>query len=128
MNWNDYTLNPKVVLGYYEAAPSLAGAEIHRISLLRDGPTAEIVFEPTEFPKKPSKRWSVGSNTCQIVIHAIGLSEVSISCWSPSAIGDLVVLPTPSGIAVSFSGGGEFQLLCSHLYVVGLSGYINEPD
>lgn len=125
MNWNESTLNPKVLLGYYEQAPSLEQVELHRISLLRDGPTAEIVFDVSTFPEKPSSKWPSGANTCQIVIRAIGLSQVELTKWATQCSGRLEVNPAQGALELVFSGAAKFRFLCSHIEVAGVSGYIN---
>jgi hypothetical protein len=126
MNWNDLTLNPKVILGYYEAGPSLKKVDLHRVSLLRDGPTAEIVFEVDEFPQKPSPRWPSGANACQITLRAIGLCEVELRQWGTGVSGELEIKPLPDGIKICFSGEGAFRFKCSHVDVASISAYIRE--
>lgn len=125
MNWNEHTLNPRVVLGYYDAAPSLKSVEVHRVSLLRDGPTAEIVFDVDSFPERPSSKWPLGADTCQITIRAIGITEVDISRWGTGVLGDLEIDSENESVEIAFSGQGKFRLLCSHLDVVSISGYVN---
>lgn len=125
MNWNENTLNPRVVLGYYDTAPSLNSVEVHRVSLLRDGPTAEIVFDVDNFPERPSPKWPLGANTCQITIRAIGITEVDISRWGTGVLGDLEISSGNGMVEIAFSGQGKFRFLCSHLDVASVSGYID---
>ena len=125
MNWNESTLNPKVLLGYYDAAPSLKGVQVHRVSLLRDGPTAEIVFDVDSFPERLSPKWPRGANTCQITIRAIGITEVNISRWGTGVLGDLEIGLENGIVEIAFSGQGKFRFLCSHLDVASVSGYIS---
>ena len=125
MNWNESTLNPKVILGYYENAPSLKSVVLHRVSLLRDGPTAEIVFEVTEFPEKPSSKWSASANACQITIRAIGIHVVELSHWGTGISGELEIKPAKGGVEISFTGEAKFRFLCTHIDVANVSGYVS---
>lgn len=124
MNWNEKTLNPKVILGYYDKAPSLRSVEIHRVSLLRDGPMAEIVFDVAEFPERPSPKWPLGANICQITIRPIGISKVEITRWGTGVVGDLEIKSAQGLVEISFSGEGNFRFLCSHIDITSVSGYI----
>lgn len=126
MNWNDYTINPKVILGYYLSAPELGEVDLHALSFLRDGPVAEIVLDVAQFPEKPSHRWPSEANTCQITLRAIGLSEVEVSSWSSNSSGAMTIESQNNAIRISFAGQSRFVLCCSHLYVAGVSGYVNE--
>lgn len=125
MNWNDHTLNPKVLLGYYDEAPSLQRIVIHRVSLLRDGPTAEIVFDVGELPQRRSPKWPEGCNTCQITLRASGLTEVDVTQWGTGVVGELTVQPIPSGLELGFEGEARFRFVCSHLQVAGVAGYVD---
>lgn len=126
MNWNESTINPKVILGYYDSAPSLEHVEIHRISLMRDGPMAEITFDVGSFPERPSRKWPPGANTCQITVRAFGLIEAELTRWSNQSSGTLNVGVVQGGIEIAFSGESKFRLLCSHLDVAGVTGYVND--
>jgi hypothetical protein len=131
MDWNQLTLNPRVVLGYYSTAPSLENICVHRISLHRDGPSVEITFEPREFPDKPSSRWPGGANACQILIRANAVSQVDIHRWGTGVSGDLQVSRVADGIEVVLSGEAALRLECSDLEVVSVVGYRREdiqPD
>ena len=124
MDWNKYTLNPRVLLGYFDSAPSLQHVQLHRVSLSRDGPVAEIVFDVGEFPQKPSPRWPAGANTCQITLHAIGLEEVELTQWGTGISGTIDVRRVEGGVEISFTGEGKFRFRCSQLAVSSVSGYI----
>ncbi|MCL4409460.1 MAG: immunity 50 family protein [Gammaproteobacteria bacterium] len=128
MNWNDNTLNPKKILGYFENVPSTKHVQLHRLVFLRDGPAAEITFDLTEFPQNPSSKWPMGANTCQITIRALGLSEVSLTRWGTGVSGELAINKVSGALEVSFSGEGHFKLLCSHVDIVSVSGYINNQN
>lgn len=128
MDWNQLTSNPKVVLGYYSVVPNLRDVCIHRISLHRDGPTAEITFEPHDYPDKPSSKWPDEANTCQILLRAIGVTQVDINRWGTGLHGDLEIHRLPDGIEVIFSGEGAFRLVCAVLDVASVVGYISETD
>ncbi len=125
MNWNDNTLNPKVIAGYYKSAPSLKLVNLHRVSLLRDGPVAEIVFDVSDFPEKPSSKWPAGANTCQITLRALGVSEVELTSWSAESSGSFEIESVRGAVEIRFIGEAKFRFLCSHLDVVGVSGYVN---
>ncbi|GAB3361726.1 Imm50 family immunity protein [Lysobacter tyrosinilyticus] len=126
MDWNQITFNPKVILGYYSVAPSLKNVCVHRISLHRDGPSAEITFEPQDFPDKPSSKWPESANTCQILIRAFAVTQVDVRRWGTGVSGDLEISRTSSGIEVVLSGEGAFRLVCSELDVVSVVGYVSE--
>lgn len=124
MSWTDHTLNPEAVLAYYGDAPRLDGLTLHSLSLLRDGPVAELVLEPSAFPTSPSKRWPEGSNRCQITLRAIAVEAVRVDAWGTGVVGDLEVIATSKGIQLSFEGDAKFTLLCRHLQVATVTGYV----
>lgn len=125
-DWNEKTLNPNVILGYFDKAPNLRGVEIRHVSLLSDGPMAEIVLDVGEFPERPSSKWPAGANTCQITIRAIGISEVEIDRWGSEVVGNLDIKSTQGKTEILFAGEGRFRLLCSHIDVVKVSGYLSK--
>ena len=126
MTWNNLTLNPKVMLGYYDQVPTLKDVEIVRINLLQDGPTAEIVFEPKEFPTTRSSKWPAGANACQITLRAFALSEIAILHWTTSVIGDLKISAVPQGVEVLFQGKGSLRFVCLHIDVAKVIAYLKE--
>jgi hypothetical protein len=128
MTWNDYTVNPKVILGYYNNAPSLTGVEDHRIFLLRDGPDAEITFQPQHFPDKPSRKWLTESNTCQITIRASGITEFEMTNWTVRNIGDIAIVPIGGGMEVRFNGLMRFKIRCDCVDVSKVTGYVIEKN
>lgn len=123
MNWNDFTANPKVIRGYYDTVPSLAHVRLHSISLHRDGPLAEIVVDLRKFPERPSAKWPVGANTCQITIHAIGLTQTTITKWGTGVDGEITIQPTADALELSFAGEGSFRFVCSHVHIAKVVGY-----
>lgn len=125
MSWNDLTLNPKVILGYYTQAPSLENVEIHRISLGRDAAFAEIILEPTAFPERLSPKWPTGSNTCQITLRAIDISALEIYGWGSNVFGNLTIAKESNGLFISFEGNVKFKVSCSCIDITKVSGYIN---
>jgi hypothetical protein len=126
MDWNQLTLNPKLLRGYYTIPPSLRGICVHRISLLRDGPSVEIVFEPQAFPDKPSPRWPAAANTCQILLRAISVDRVDLNRWGTGVFRDLEIGQTPERIELVLSGEGSLRLSCDALDVVSVTGYLSE--
>lgn len=126
MDWNALTHNPRTLLGYYDAAPSLEQVALHRVTLLRDGPTAEIVFNASTFPQRPSPRWPQGANTCQITLRAIGVSSVALDAWSTNPVGELRIVSAQGALEVAFNGAGRFRLVCLHLDVAHVSGYVSD--
>lgn len=125
MNWNELTLNPKVILGYFTQPPSLENVEIHQLRLSRDSATAEIVFEPAAFPERTSKKWPSGANTCQITLRAIEVSALYLSGWGSNIFGTLALSKEGSGLSISFEGPVNFKVSCSFADISQVSGYIN---
>lgn len=123
MNWNDYTLNPKVILGYYTEAPSLTNVEIHRLTLLRDAAMVEMVLEPTQFPDKHSKRWPVGSNACQITLRAMDVTQLEMRGWATTIIGNLSIEPDDGGFVIGFEGVVSLKIRCPFIDVSRVTGY-----
>lgn len=123
MDWNQLSINPKTLLGYYSSAPSLNGVTLFTLSLSRDGPCAELVIEPRVFLEQPSTRWPAGSNTCQITLRAIGLTKISVDAWGTGVHGDLQIEPNGEGLMLTFRGDASFQVWFHHLQVVHVVGY-----
>jgi hypothetical protein len=98
---------------------------LHCVTLHRDGPIAEIEFEPAEFPSKPSPKWPAGSNACQIIIRAIGLSKIDFSRWGTGVVGNIEIKAVQGGLEISFAGEGEFRFISSHIDVFKVSAYIS---
>jgi len=123
MSWNDLTLNPKVVLGYFNQPPSIDRIEIYRLVLNRDASCLEIVFEPSTFPENPSPKWPVGSNTVQITLRTIGISQLELNGWSNNIFGSLSISKVDGAISLAFEGQIKLKVICSYLDVTKVSGY-----
>lgn len=123
MGWNDLTDNPKVLLGYFDRVPTLSHVVLHRLTLLRDGPTVEIVVEVPEFPDRVSKKWPADADTCQITISASDISEIEITKWGTGVHGELTISGGPGSIQVCFSGEAEFKFRSSYVDVRGVTCY-----
>lgn len=128
MSWNDLTLNPKILLGYFDHVPSLDGIEIQSISLQPMGPCMEIVFEPAKFPERPSARWHAGSNRCQITLRAIGVTGLEISGWDSQVGGNLAVTQSSQGISLLFEEQTRFRVSCDFIDIANVADYINSQE
>lgn len=123
MNWNDLTFNPKVILGYFDEAPSIENIEIFRVVLSRDASTVEIVFEPTTFPERAPKKWPIGANAAQITLRLSEVSSLLINGWASNVLGDLIVVQVRDLIAVTFIGDVVFEAECACVEVTQVVGY-----
>lgn len=124
MSWFALLENPQALLAYYESAPQLAETTVHSLTFRRDGPVAELVFEPSVFPSSPSPRWPEGANRCQITLKIVGLSAVELSRWGTGVLGHLSISKQPHGVTLEFSGDAEFRLHGGWLYVEKVAGYV----
>jgi Immunity protein 50 len=123
MNWNDLTANPKVILGYFHEAPSLKNVEIFRLNLNRDASSFDIVFEPTTFPERASKKWPVGANTAQITLRLSEVSSIVLNGWASNVFGDLSVVKDHEFLSVTFVGTTVFEAVCTDFEVTQVVGY-----
>ena len=124
MDWSDLIENPKALLSYFDRAPSLERITLHKLVLLRDGPTALLDFDVGEFPQRPSPRWPNGAQFCQISIQLVALSKCEVASWGTDVIGDLEIVRAADGREITFSGEAEFRFSCSCVYVDEVSGYV----
>jgi Immunity protein 50 len=123
MNWNDFTLNPKAILGYFDAPPDLKNVEIFRVTLSRDASTMEIVFEPRTFPERTSKKWPAGANAVQITLRLSEVSSLVLNGWANNVLGDLSVIKEGKNLAVTFVGTTIFEAVCASLEVTNICAY-----
>ncbi|TFY97624.1 Imm50 family immunity protein [Ramlibacter humi] len=124
MDWFALLENPKALQAYYPAAPDLSGVVLHSIGFRRDGPMAELVIDLPAFPAKPSPRWPVEANTCQVRLQSIDLQSVELSRWGTGVVGDLKVSKTAHGVGLEFSGEAMFRLDGRWLRVESVTGYV----
>jgi hypothetical protein len=125
MAWTERTANPRALLAYFDEAPGLAGVEVQRLSLLRDGPSAEIAFVPATPPDRPSKRWPAGADRCLVVLRVIGVSAVDVRRWGTGVVCDLAIEDDPAGVAVRLTGEADVRVAGAHLDVVRVEGYVH---
>ena len=124
MSWNDLTLNPRVILGYYSAPPELDDVEVLSLSLRRDGPLLEMVVGLPSFPDRPSPRWEASANTVQATFRFFGLREVSITGWGTSNVGHLSISPVAGGMRFEFRSGAASCVGASDFFdIEGVSAY-----
>ena len=93
MNWVELLTNPVVIRSIYgEVIPSLSGVDIHEFRLHREGASAMIRFNLSEFPEDPPKKWvSSGLDTVQIELSIDEIDFLSIREWRHTMIADLSV-------------------------------------
>ena len=126
MNWNDLTLNPKVIAGYYDRVPCLAKVEIFKLVLNRDASKLTIVFEPDRFPERPSQRWPLGANAVQVSMSAFGVKELEIHGWGSNIVGELSLEKQGPLIGINFEGPAQFRAVTEFIQVDKVVGYCSE--
>jgi hypothetical protein len=127
VSWNELSLNPRVILGYYSAPPELEAVEAHSFLLHRNGPTLEMVVEMATFPDRRSPRWEATANAAQARFRFFGLREVRIEGWGTSNVGRLSMSPHAGGVRFEFLGGGASCVgVSEHFDITGVSVYTKE--
>ena len=130
MAWYDLTANPKVVHGYYSAAPALDHMDLQGVRLHNDGPVLYLSAYLTPFPDIPSKRWPAGANTAQIDIALWGVRSLGIEGWA-TAMPGVFTLEQISEHRLRFrflSDASSIRGECMAVRIDGITGYVTRAE
>jgi hypothetical protein len=126
MGWLDALEDPRPILAVYSGKePSLTSADVHEVTLHRDGPTMTLRFDLAAFPEDPPAKWrKQRCNRAQVSLMLVGLSDVTIHRWSVCCRTDLALTKVPNGVRLSASSEGiELQACARSAVVSRLSAY-----
>ena len=118
--WWELAQNPRILLAYYTNPPELLGVEIHAVQLHRDGPTLKLIADLPVFPDRPSSRWPSGANTAQAELRFLDLREITLSCWSTTNVGNLII--------EDLDGAIRFQFESFTAQLSGIAGFFDVPS
>ena len=119
--------NPKSLISLYGEVPLLNGISLHELRIHRDGPTLRIRFDMPSFPTTPPKKWSPSFNTAQVTLALFGFSELMITGFGTTEIGNLILNQDGDRVAFHFASNSctvSGTALIAN--VEGISGYLKE--
>jgi len=126
MNLTEIITNPEIVKAYFTFDPNLNGINLHEINIHRDGPTAKLRFDLSEFPDKPPRKWHSSYNTAQMTISLIDIEQIQLNGFNTTETGNLSFALEKEKILFSFkSKTCSFNGKCSFINVEKISGYVN---
>ena len=75
MSWISLLDDAQFLLSLYpDSVPSLEGAVLHEVKMLREGPVVSLRFDLPDFPANPPAKWSTQRfNVVQITVTGIGV-------------------------------------------------------
>jgi hypothetical protein len=121
--WLDAVSNPQAIRQLYKDIPELA--EIHELSLHRDGPKLELRIELATFADAPPARWAPELNRVQIVLRFVSVERLRLAEWTTS--NQLVAYALKrSGRSIDFSfEGAPWSLtgVCKFVDVASVTAY-----
>jgi hypothetical protein len=122
-DWLDAVSNPQAIRQLYKSAPRLA--EVHELSLHRDGPKLELRVEAGEFADFPARRWSPEFNRVQVVLRFIAVERLRLSDWTTeNRLVSYLMTRTDTSIDFSFEGfGWSLAGACRWVDVVSVTAY-----
>lgn len=93
MSWIDAVLDPRGVLAVFGGeAPPLNGADVHSVSVHRDGPSVALVFDLRDYPEEPPAKWAgQGFTTVQLTLNCVGVENVRLTGWGTEVVADLSI-------------------------------------
>lgn len=123
-DWLTLLRNPEALRSTWDTAPSLADARIAEVHFERQ--RMRLVFDPTQPPDRPGKRWPVGANRVQVTLDVFAIESLTCEGYPIGERGRIELLEGPGRVTVMLEVGAA-RLRCTgyEVRVVGLSGYVD---
>ena len=114
---------------YPDSVPSLEGAVLHEVKMLREGPVVSLRFDLPDFPANPPSNWRTQHfNVAQVTVLGIGVRRLVANGWSSDTSVSITFAAEADGVRVRALGAGiEVEAAFDHVRVDGVSAYLNHP-
>ncbi|WP_417534256.1 Imm50 family immunity protein [Marinobacterium stanieri] len=129
MNWTDFVLKTEAIKSIYGAdLPRLEKLNLHEVTLHHDGPRAILRFDLCNYPNNPPKKWSsLGYNTVQIRLMALGIKSLNISGWGSENNISLSLEKNKDIFILKYLGNnGGLEIAADFLILDKVSAYKND--
>lgn len=131
---HDLVRNPDGLHRLYGAVPDLSGdLRLRSVNLSPHGPTLTLRVDLPDFPRHPPHPWvDAGADTVQCHLAFLAVENVTLTEWSPPAVGRLTVTPASGRhrLRLAFHGRGTtLSLECADQVTVShISTFRRGPD
>ncbi|MEV0980789.1 contact-dependent growth inhibition system immunity protein [Streptomyces sp. NPDC049915] len=98
---HDLLANPDALHRLYGKVPDLsAGLRVRSVNRSPYGPTLTLRVDLPGFPARPPQEWmDAGADTVQCHLAFLAVENVTLSAWTPPALGRLTAVPSvPRGV------------------------------
>lgn len=128
MSWISLLDDAQFLLSLYpDSVPSLEGAVLHEVKMLREGPVVSLRFDLPDFPANPPSNWRTQHfNVAQVTMMGIGVRRLVQNGWSSDTSVSITFAAEAGGVTVRALGTGvELEAAFDHVRVDGVSAYLN---
>jgi hypothetical protein len=126
MSWLD-SVDESVFLRqlFPNAVPPLAAVRLYEVQFHQDGPRVIFLFDLKAFPDNPPAKWRAAhSNTVQVRLMGIGITEMQMTGWAANNVGVFTIERAAEGVRVEFdSSECNLRAVFEYLRVDGVSAY-----
>ncbi|MFI0965031.1 Imm50 family immunity protein [Streptomyces sp. NPDC021080] len=102
-------MNPEPLRSLYGHVPDLTGIRIRSVNLNWRGPTLTLRVDLPSYPDSAPQEWTdAGLDTVQCQFRFLAVEGISLTDWTPPALGSLDMAPygTERRMRVTFRGDG----------------------
>lgn len=131
---HDLIVNPDTLHRLYGHLPDLSGdLRVRSANLSPYGPTLTLRVDVPGFPEHPPRAWAdAGADAVQCHLAFLAAENITLSGWTPPAVGRLTVAPASGAhrVRLTFHGrGAALSFDCADQVTVGhISAYRRGPD